>query len=108
VLADRILIRLCPERFCQHLTNIDGDTSNYQIESSDSNGRFGARTEGTEGGCNPIGRTISTNWATQSSQELNYQPKHIHGRFHGSRHICSRGLPYLASIGGKALFLVDA
>ena len=30
---------------------------------------------GSEGDCNPIGRTISTNQTTRSSQKLNHQPK---------------------------------
>jgi hypothetical protein len=52
-----------------------------------------------EGNGNPIERTISTNWMPQSSQGLNHQPKSTH---EGSRYICSRGLTYLASIGGEA------
>jgi hypothetical protein len=33
-------------------------TSNHQTEPRDSNGRTSERTEGAEGDCNPIGRTI--------------------------------------------------
>jgi len=44
----------------------------------------------------------------QSSQGLNHQPKSTHGRTHGSSCICSRGWPYLASVGGEALVLVKA
>jgi hypothetical protein len=54
--------------------------------------------------CNSIGRTtISTKQNLQSSQGLNHQPKSTHGRTHGYSWICSRGLPYLASMGGFAL-----
>jgi hypothetical protein len=33
------------------------------------------------------------------------QPKSTHGMTHGSRYICSRGWPYLESMGGRLLFL---
>jgi hypothetical protein len=36
------------------------DNSTFQTEPRDPNGRARRRTEGTEGDCNPIGRTIST------------------------------------------------
>jgi len=62
------------------------------------------RNGGTEGDCTPMGRTISANQTPQSSQGLNHQPKSIHGGTHGS----SKGWPYLASVGGKALGPVDA
>jgi hypothetical protein len=39
----------------------------HQIEQRDPNGRIRGRTEGAEGVCNPIGRTISTN---QTPSEL--------------------------------------
>jgi hypothetical protein len=53
---------------------------------------------------NPIGRTtISTNQNSQSSQGLNYHPKSTHGVTHGSSCICSRGCPYLASMGREGL-----
>jgi hypothetical protein len=56
-------------------------------------------TEGDEGVCNSIDRTtVSTNWTPQRFQGLNYQPKCIHGRIHGSSYICRRGLSYLTSI----------
>jgi hypothetical protein len=77
VLADRSLVWLVPERFHQHLTNTGADilTVNHQTEPLDPNGRARGRTEGAEGDCSPTGRTISTNWTTQSSQNLNYQLK---------------------------------
>jgi hypothetical protein len=55
----------------------------------------------TEGVCNSIERTtVSTNQIPKSSQGLNHQPKNAQGETHGSRCICSRWLPYLASMGG--------
>ena len=65
---------------------------------------------GDEGVCNPIGRTtMSTNQTPpQSSQGLNYQPRvHMKGPM-GSSCICSRGWPYLTSVGGEALGSVEA
>ena len=59
------------------------------------------RTEGAEGDCNPTGRTISTNWTTQSSQGLNHQSKSIQGGTQDSSYICSRGWSYLTSMGGE-------
>ena len=65
------------------------------------NGGIRERTEGAEGVWNLIGRTIiSTN---QTSLGLNHQPKKTHGGTHGSRCICSRGLPSRSSMGGEAL-----
>jgi hypothetical protein len=57
-------------------------------------------TQGAEGVCKGTGRTtIWPNQYPQSSQGLNHQPKNTHG----SSHICSRGWPYRASMGGEAL-----
>jgi hypothetical protein len=53
-------------------------TVNHWTELRDPNGRVRGRTKGAEGDCNPIGRTISTNWTIQSSQRLNHQPKSIY------------------------------
>jgi hypothetical protein len=53
--------------------------------------------------CNPIVRTVSTNWTTQSSQRLNNQPKSIHEGIHGSKYIYSKGWNYLTSMGGENL-----
>jgi hypothetical protein len=58
------------------------------------------RTEGAEGICNSIGRTISTNQNSQSSQGLNHQPRSTH--VHGSSCICSRGWPSQLSMGREA------
>jgi hypothetical protein len=61
------------------------------------------RTQGAEGVCSPIGgTTIWTSQYPQSSQGLNHQPKSTHGRTHGSSCICSRGWPYLPSMGGES------
>jgi hypothetical protein len=59
--------------------------------------------------CSPIGGTkIGTKQYPQSSQGLNHQPKSKHGGTHGSSHICSRGWPYLSSMGEEALGPVKA
>jgi hypothetical protein len=65
-------------------------------------------TEGAEKDCNLIGRTISTNQTIQSFQRQNLQPKSTHGRTYGSNSKCSRGWPYLTSMGGEALGPVKA
>jgi hypothetical protein len=44
----------------------------------------------------------------QSSQGLNHQPKSTHRGTHGSSHMCSRGWPCWASMGGEALGPVKA
>jgi len=78
-------------------------TANHCTEPGDPNGGVIERTEGAEGVCNSIGKTISTNQIPQSSQGLSHQPKSTHGGTHGSSPICSRGWPCLASTGGEAL-----
>jgi hypothetical protein len=54
-------------------------TANHWVKPGDPNGRARERTEGAEVECNPIRRTISTNWTTQSSQGLIQELKSIHG-----------------------------
>ena len=55
-------------------------TASHWIECGDSKGGFRTRIVGAEGVCNLTGRTtISTNQASQSSQELNYQPNSTQG-----------------------------
>jgi len=54
------------------------------------------RIEGVDGVCNPIRTTIPTN---QSSRGLNHHPKTIHGL----THMCSRGWPCWAPMGGEEL-----
>jgi hypothetical protein len=82
-------------------------TANHRTESRDLNGRVRGKTAGTEGDCNSIGRTISSNKTTQSSQGLKVQPKIIHGGTQDPRYICSRGRPSLTSIEGVALGPVE-
>jgi hypothetical protein len=84
-------------------------TGNHWTEPGDHNGRVRKRIEGAEEDCNPIGRTtISTNLNIQSSQGLNHQPKSSHGGTQDSSYICTRELPYLASMGVEAFGPVEA
>jgi hypothetical protein len=76
-------------------------TVNHWTELGDLNGRARQRTEGTGEDCNPIRPTISMNWITQSFQGLNHQLKSIQGGSQDFRYICSRGWPYLTSMGGE-------
>jgi hypothetical protein len=52
---------------------------NLHTEHREHNGRDRGKSEGAEGVCNPIGRTISINQTSQSSQGLNHHPKSTHG-----------------------------
>jgi hypothetical protein len=54
-------------------------TANNWTEPRDPNGRARGRTERAEGDFNLIGRTMSTNQTTQSSQRLIHQPKSMEG-----------------------------
>jgi hypothetical protein len=49
--------------------------ANYRTKHGNLNGGVRGRTEEVEGVCHTIGRTISTNQNSQSSQGLNHQPK---------------------------------
>jgi hypothetical protein len=83
--------------------------ANHWTEHGDPNGGVRERTEGVEGVCNPIGRTIiSTIQTSQSSQGLNHQAKSTHGGTCGSSRICNRGWRSLASIGGEGLWGLHA
>lgn len=82
-------------------------TANHCTEFRDPNGRARGSTEGAEGACNSIGRKILTNGTSQDFPGTNPPPKSIHGRVHGSCYIYSRGLSYLASVGGDALGPVE-
>jgi hypothetical protein len=71
----------------------------YWTENGDPNGGVRGRTEGVKGVCNHTGRTLSTN--------------QIPPEFPGTKpptkeNICSRGLPYMASMGGEVLGSVEA
>lgn len=79
-------------------------TANHWTETGDPNGRVRGMAKGALGDCKPTGRTtVSINSTPQSSQGLNYQSKCIYGLVHSFCCICSRGLPYLASMGGEVL-----
>jgi len=52
--------------------------------------------------------SIPTDQYSKISQELNYQPKSIHGGTNGFSCICSRGWPCQLSTGGEALGPVKA
>jgi len=84
-------------------------TAKHWTEHVDHNGEVRARTVGAERVCNLIiGRTtISTNQTSWSSQGLKHQPK-VHRGTHDSSWICSRGFPYLASLGWEPLGPVEA
>ena len=83
-------------------------TASHWAEHGDLNGGVRRRTEGAEGIYNPIGRTTISNRSTQNSQGLNYQPKCTYWGIYGSSFVCSRGWPYLTSVGGEALSSVKA
>jgi len=84
-------------------------TVNHWNEHGDHKGGVRGKTEGAEGVCNLIGRTTtSTNQMPQSNQGLNHQPRGTHGATCISSHICSRGWPYLVSMGGEVLGPVKA
>jgi hypothetical protein len=75
-------------------------TANHWIEVGDRYGRFRGRSEKTKGNCNLIGRTaVSTNPDPSELPETN--PKTKEHTWAGSwpRHMYSRGLPSLASVG---------
>jgi hypothetical protein len=78
-------------------------------ENVDSNGGVRERTERAEVICNPIGRTNyqppepqEPPWTKPSTKEYTLRMTH------GSRHICSRGYPCCASMGGEVLGPVKA
>jgi hypothetical protein len=61
--------------------------------------RLRGRTAGTEGDCNPIGRTtISSNPDISEHPETKPPTKNIHCMAHDIWHIYSRGLPFLVSV----------
>jgi len=79
--------------------------ANHQTDHGDPNRGGRTRTGGAEGVCDLIGGTlILTKQISQSSPGLINKPK----RTHVSSCICSRGLSYLASVGGEALGPVKA
>ena len=71
MLADRTLVWLSSERFCQHLAK--------WTEPGDPSRRVRGKAEGIEWDCNPIGgTTVSINSTPQISQGLNQNPKSIY------------------------------
>ena len=79
-----------------------------ELSPGDISGRARGRTEEAEVDCIFIGRTMSINWTTQSSQGVKHQPESIHGGIHGLRYICNKEWPYLTSMGEEALGPVEA
>jgi hypothetical protein len=81
-----------------------------RTEHGDPNGEVRARSEGTEGICNPIGRTaISTNQPPLKLPGAKPPTKeYTWGEPMASSCIWSRGWPYWASMGGKPLGPVEA
>jgi hypothetical protein len=68
----------------------------------EQNGIVRVRTEGTEGICISIGKTKIS--PTKTPRVL--KPKTTHAGTVGSTYICSRGWPYLASMGAETLYPV--
>jgi hypothetical protein len=69
----------------------------------DPYGRVSGRFGGPQGDGNPTGRpAVSTNLNPWQLPETKLTPKSIHGLVQGPRHLCSRGLPCLASVGQDA------
>jgi hypothetical protein len=83
--------------------------ANHWTEYRDPNGGIRGKTEGAKEDCNPIERTTTRfPHARKSSQGENHQPKSTNEVIHDYRYICSRGLLYLASMGGKAFGPMEA
>jgi hypothetical protein len=81
----------------------------HWTEHGDPNEKVRARTVGGEGICNLIGRTtISTDQTPTKLSGTKPPTKKYTGGTHGSSWICSRGLPYLASLGKGPLGSVEA
>jgi hypothetical protein len=65
----------------------------------DTYGTIRGRIEGTEVDSNPIEKNRGQlAWTPGISQRLSHHPKSIHRLVQGPWHICSRGLPCLASV----------
>jgi hypothetical protein len=106
-----LLMPCCACRQELNMTVLRGSTSSWlrlrQILTAklrtvvrDPNGRVRGRIEGAEEDGNPIGRpTVPTNLDPWESRRLSHQPKSMNGLVWGPRHICSRELLCLASVG---------
>jgi hypothetical protein len=77
-----------------------------KTEHGDPKGEVRARTVGAEGVYNPVEKTITTNQTPQKLRRTKPPTKEYTEE--GSSLMCSRGLPYLASMGGEPLGLVEA
>jgi len=91
VLVDRSLTWVSPKQLLIQMRMV---AANHCTEQGDRNGRvrektggIREKTEGAEGVCNPIGKTMSTYQTPPELPGLKHQPK----RIHGSSRICSRG-----------------
>jgi hypothetical protein len=83
-------------------------TGKHWNECREPNGEVRPRTVGIEGVCNLIGRIIiSTNQIPQSFQGKKTPTKEYTVGTHGSSWLCSRRVPYLASLGWELLGPVD-
>jgi hypothetical protein len=85
----------------------------HQTEHGDPNAKVGARTEGAEGVCHSIGRTIIlTNQTPQKLPGTKPPTKEYTwagvGGTYGSSWIYSRRWPYQASLGAAPLGPVEA
>jgi hypothetical protein len=79
-------------------------TAKHLIKYRDLNGEIRARTVGTEEVCSLIGKTtISTSQIPPKLPGTKPLTKEYTGGTRGSNHICSRGIPYLPSLGGESL-----
>ena len=87
-------------------------TANHQTEFRDPSRGVRERTKGVEGVCNPIRRTKNINQPESPKLPETKLPTKEYtwrgGGIYGSRWICSRGLSYLALMGGEPLGPVEA
>jgi hypothetical protein len=88
---------------CEALPSADCDRCRYVQPTVgwdlDSCGRVRGSIKGAKGDSNSIERPIVLiRWTTGSYQRLSHQPKSTHGLVHGLQHVCSRELPYQASV----------
>jgi hypothetical protein len=78
--------------------------ASHWTEHGVPNGGVRGKTEWAGGVCNlKEEQQYQLTRPPQSSQGLNHKLKSTHGGTHGSSHICSRGWPWRASMGGEAL-----
>jgi hypothetical protein len=98
VLIDRSLAWLFSESLYQELTETHADT--YRKSLNLCHRRVRGRNEGAPWNGSHIGRpTFQLTMTPGSCHILSYPPKNIYRLVLSSRHICSRKLPSLASVG---------